>query len=87
MLDPFLMGLVMGAAAAFAGFGLRLVQLGSLAVLGLLAWLAAREGTQGLEETVSAFVTVNLIPHARLLAGAAVGIALGSGLLKTLRGH
>lgn len=86
MLDPFLTGLVAGAALGAAGLSSRLVRLAALAGLALLAWAVAQGGSVGLEEQLSAFVTDTVLPHGRLLAGAAVGTILGGALVRALRG-
>ena len=78
MLDPFLTGLVAGAAVGAAGLGDRVLKLAVLAALGLIAWGLVQYGTDGLEEAVHEVVTAAVLPHGRLLAGAAAGALLGS---------
>lgn len=85
MLDPFLTGLLAGAAVGLAGLSHRLVRLAAVAAVGLLAWTAAQQGVDGLEETLAGFITNTVLPHGRLVVGAAVGVLLGAALLRGRR--
>jgi hypothetical protein len=84
--DPPLVWLLAGAVLGLAGILWRLLQVAALLTVGLFVWIAAHQGLPVLEQALSEFLAQSLMPHARLVLGAALGAVFGASFLRLVRG-
>lgn len=79
-LDPFLAGITAGTALGFTGLFRALLYTVAFTAVGYIAWTILDLGTGGIQVAVESMLHGVLAPHARLLAGAALGGLFGDSL-------
>lgn len=75
-MELFVTFMVLGGLAGFAGLGNRLATIAAIVAVGWSATLLVTGGPEALQSAIQALIA-GFLPHSRLAAAVAIGIALG----------